>query len=302
MILSGKEVSKAVAARVKKQVDIISGQHNLTPGLAVVLIGNDPASQVYVNSKAKKCLQLGIHSAKHELPEDATQEDVINVVEQLNNDPAIHGILVQSPPPPQINERAVIETINPQKDVDCFHPYNVGKLLIGDADGFLPCTPAGVMEILEYYGIETSGKHAVVLGRSNIVGKPMAILLSRKAKHANCTVTLCHSRTADLPSVTRQGDILVAAIGRAEIVTADMVKEGAVVIDVGINRVDDPEAKRGYRLVGDVAYEEVSAKASAITPVPGGVGPMTIAMLMQNTIIACCLQHGIAVPTVSTQA
>ncbi len=298
MILSGKEVSKAVAARVQAQVETLNSQHGLTPGLAVVLVGDDPASRVYVNSKAKKCLKLGIHSAKHELPADATQEDVLELVEQLNHDDAIHGILVQSPPPKQIDERAVIETIDPAKDVDCFHPVNVGRMLIGDEDGFVPCTPAGIVEILKYYKVETSGKHAVILGRSNIVGKPMAALLSRKADYANCTVTMCHSRTADLAGMCRQADILVAAIGRPEMVTADFVKDGAVVIDVGINRVDDPGAKRGYRLVGDVAFDEVSAKASAITPVPGGVGPMTIAMLMQNTVVGCCRQHGVALPQV----
>ncbi len=300
MIMKGKEVSQTVCARVKSQVEALKSRHGLQPGLAVVLVGEDPASAVYVKSKAKKCEELGIYSARHDLPTEATQEEVLAVVNQLNNDPQIHGVLVQSPPPPQIDERALIEAINPAKDVDCFHPQNVGKMLIGDEGGFVPCTPAGIMEILKYYQIETVGKHAVVLGRSNIVGKPMAVLLSRKSQHANCTVTICHSRTADLAAMTRQADILIAAIGRAAMVSADMVKEGVVVVDVGINRVADPAAKRGYRLIGDVAFEEVSEKAAAITPVPGGVGPMTIAMLMQNTITACCHQHGIAGDTLAS--
>jgi len=206
----------------------------------------------------------------------------------------VHGILVQSPTPKQIDERAVTEALSPVKDVDCFHPYNVGKLLIGDEDGFLPCTPNGVMEMIKHYDIETSGKHAVVLGRSNIVGKPMAVLLGRKGEHANCTVTVCHSRTQRLNDICAQADILVAAIGRANFVTADMVKQGAVVIDVGINRVDDASRERGYRLVGDVDFERVAEKCSYITPVPGGVGPMTIAMLLQNTVTACKLQHDIS--------
>ncbi len=299
MILDGKAVAQSVFDRVATQTEALKRDHGLTPGLAVVLIGDDPASRVYVNMKEKRSKKYGLHSAKHVLPEDATQSDVIGLVEQLNNDPAIHGILVQSPPPPQIDERQVIEAINPKKDVDCFHPTNVGAMLIGDEDGFVPCTPAGVMEILKYYDIETSGKHAVILGRSNIVGKPMAVLLSRKGDYANCTVTICHSRTKDLPAMTREADILIAAIGRAEMVTADMVKDGVVVIDVGINRIDDPEAKKGYRLVGDVAYDEVSQKASAITPVPGGVGPMTIAMLLQNTITACCGLNGIDISSLN---
>lgn len=292
MLLEGKVVAEAVSVRVRAQVQALA-KRGLKPGLVVVLVGRDPASQVYVNSKAKKCLELGLHSAKHELPESTTQAELLKLVDQLNHDPAIHGILVQSPPPKHLDERAVIEAISPAKDVDCFHPENVGRLLIGDEGGFLPCTPAGVMEILKHYKIQTAGRHAVVLGRSNIVGKPMAVLLSRKGKYADCTVTICHSRTVDLPAMARQADILVAAIGKPEMVTADMVKPGAVVIDVGINRVADPLAKGGYRLVGDVAFAAVKDRASAITPVPGGVGPMTIAMLMQNAVLACCRQHGI---------
>ena len=296
-ILDGKEVSNFVIERVGKQVKSLNEKHTIQPGLAVVLIGEDPASQVYVNMKVKKCEALSIYSEKHSLEADASQDDVINLVKQLNADPKINGILVQSPPPPHIDEREIIDTVAAERDVDCFHPTNVGKMLIGDEDGFVPCTPAGVMEIIKYYGIETSGMHAVVIGRSNIVGKPMQALLSRKGRHANCTVTMCHSGTKDLASIVSQGDLIVAAVGRPEIISGDMVKEGAIVIDVGINRVDDPAAKRGYRLVGDVDFEAASARASAITPVPGGVGPMTIAMLMQNTVTACCQQNNIDINT-----
>ena len=236
-------------------------------------------------------MQGGFHSSTFDIT--YRTEHLKNGVNQLNNDPKINGILVQSPPPPQINEREIIETINPLKDVDCFHPLNVGNMLIGDCEGFVPCTPAGVMEMLKFYDIETSGKHAVVIGRSNIVGKPMQALLSQKGKHANCTVTMCHSGTKDLVAMVKQADIVVAAVGRPEIIKGDMIKENAVVIDVGINRVDDASRKRGYRLVGDVDYAAACEKASAVTPVPGGVGVMTIAMLMQNTITACCLQNEI---------
>lgn len=215
------------------------------------------------------------------------------LIDELNADDAINGILVQSPPPAHIDEQAVIEAIDPKKDVDCFHPENDGRVLIGDSDGIAPCTPAGVVEILKYYDIQTSGKHAVIVGRSNIVGKPMAALLVQKADYANSTVTICHSRSSDLAGIVRLGDIVIAAVGRPEMITGDMIKEGAVVIDVGINRIDDPDSPKGYRLVGDVAYDEAAAKASAITPVPGGVGPMTIAMLLENTIKACCRQNGI---------
>ena len=296
-VLSGKEVSSFVKDRVKGQVLKLKEQ-GLQPGLAVVIIGDDPASHVYVNSKVKTCEELGIYSIKEQLPSETSQEEVLKVVRELNNNPKIHGILVQSPPPKHIDERTIIETISPEKDVDCFHPQNVGNMLIGDEDGFVPCTPAGVIEILKYYHLKTAGKHAVVLGRSNIVGKPMVALLARRGDYADCTVTICHSRTQNLEEITKQADVLIAAIGKPEFVTADMVKDGAVVVDVGINRIDAPEKKRGFRLVGDVAYEEVASKASAITPVPGGVGPMTIAMLMQNTITACCQQYNTEIPEV----
>ena len=293
-LIDGKATSKLIDAETASDVAQLRDTHGVQPGLAVVIVGDDPASHVYVNSKVKRSTKLGLHSVKHELPADTTQEQLLAVIEDLNNDPAIHGILVQSPPPPQIDERGVIEAINPAKDVDCFHPYNVGKLLIGDADGLLPCTPAGIVELLARGGHETSGKHAVVIGRSNLVGKPLAALLARKANPGNCTVTLCHSRTQDLPGICRQADILVAAIGRANFVTADMVKPGAIVIDVGINSIDDATRKRVYRLVGDVDFEGVAPIAGAITPVPGGVGPMTITMLMRNTVTACKQIHGIA--------
>ena len=265
-----------------------------TPGLAVVLVGDDPASRAYVRSKDKMCLELGMHSVKHELPATTSQADLIAIVQQLNADPAIHGILVQSPPPPHIDERAVIEAIDPRKDVDGFHPLNVAKLTLGDPDGFVPCTPLGCQRLLIESGIETAGANVVVLGRSMIVGKPMALLLMAKGPGGDATVTVAHSRTRDLPAVCRTADILIAAIGRPEFVRADFVKDGAVVIDVGINRVDDSALPKGYRLTGDVAFAEVAPKCRAITPVPGGVGPMTIAMLMANTIASCRRFAGVA--------
>lgn len=282
-IIDGKAVAAQVLAECGSEIEALKAK-GVTPGLAVVLVGEDPASKVYVGSKVRKCAELGLHSKKIELPVDATQQDVLAVVEQLNVDPAIHGILVQSPPPPQIDEEAIVRAINPAKDVDGFHPENVAKLALEDPTGFVPCTPAGCMRLLKEAGVETSGAEAVVIGRSMIVGKPMALLLM--SKDGNATVTVAHSRTKDLAEVCRRADIVVAAIGRPEFVTADMVKDGAAVIDVGINRVEDASAKRGYRLVGDVAYDEVAPKCSAITPVPGGVGPMTIAMLISNTVQA----------------
>ncbi len=259
----------------------------ITPGLAVVLVGEDPGSAAYVRAKDKKCQELGMHSVKHELPATTSQADVIALVRQLNADPAIHGILVQSPPPPHIDERAVVEAIDPRKDVDGFHPVNVAKLVLGDADAFVPCTPLGCQRLLIEAGIETRGANVVVLGRSMIVGKPMALLLMNKGPGGDATVTVAHSRTRDLAAVCRSADILIAAIGQPEFVKADMVREGAVVIDVGINRVADPGSPKGSKLVGDVAFDEVAPKCRAITPVPGGVGPMTIAMLIANTITSC---------------
>ena len=282
-VIDGKAVSAAVLEECRTEVEQLKAG-GVTPGLAVVLVGEDPASQVYVGSKVRTCGELGLHSRKIELPTETTQEELLKVVEDLNADPSIHGILVQSPPPPQIDEEAVVRAIDPRKDVDGFHPENVAKLALEDSTGFVPCTPAGCMRLLSEAGVETKGANAVVIGRSMIVGKPMALLLM--AKGVDATVTVAHSRSRDLPAICRGADIVIAAVGRPEMVTADWVKEGAVVIDVGINRVEDPSKKRGYRLTGDVAYDEVEPKCAAITPVPGGVGPMTIAMLMKNTLKA----------------
>lgn len=293
-IIDGRSTAKKVNKETAVKVEELKNKHGVVPGLAVVIVGEDPASKVYVNMKVKKCTQLGIHSDKRVLPEDASQEDVLAVVDELNNNDKIHGILVQSPPPPQINEAAIVDAIDPDKDVDCFHARNVGKMLLGEKDGFEPCTPAGIMQLLKRYKIDPEGKHAVIIGRSSIVGKPMMSLLVQKAEGANATVTVCHSRTQNMPELIRQGDIVIAAIGKPEFLTADMVKDGALVIDVGINRVDAPEREKGYKLVGDVAYNEVSEKASYITPVPGGVGPMTIAMLLRNAVKACKMLNGIA--------
>jgi len=282
----------AIAARVRARVAAEAAElatHGVVPGLTVVLVGDDPASAVYVASKEKACHEAGMLGETIRLPATTTQAELLAVVDRLNADPAVHGILVQMPVPRQIDAQAVIRRIDPAKDVDGFHPVNAGKVLIGDPDAFAPCTPAGVQVLLTESGIETAGKEAVILGRSTIVGKPMAALLMQAGRGADCTVTVCHSRTRDLAAHTRRADILIAAIGKPEMVTADMVKAGAVVIDVGINRVDDPTAKRGYRIVGDVRFEEVRAVASHLTPVPGGVGPMTIAMLLANTVRAACL-------------
>lgn len=285
--IDGKAVAEKVLSECKEAIDDLKSK-GVTPGLAVVLVGDDPASKVYVGSKVRKCAELGLFSRKIELPADATQDEVLAVVEELNADDRIHGILVQSPPPQQIDEEAIVRAIDPAKDVDGFHPENVAKLALEDSTGFVPCTPAGCMRLLKEAGVETSGAEAVVIGRSMIVGKPMALLLM--SKEGNATVTVAHSRTKDLAEVCRRADIIVAAIGRPGFVTADMVKDGAAVIDVGINRVDDASAKRGYRIVGDVDYDAVAPKCSAITPVPGGVGPMTIAMLISNTVKAASQQ------------
>ncbi len=282
-IIDGKKVAADVLEKCAGEITELKSQ-GITPGLAVVLVGEDPASKVYVNSKVRKCGELGIHSEKIVLSREATQEEVLDTVKNLNEDPRIHGILVQSPPPPQIDEEAIVRAIDPAKDVDGFHPENVAKLALEDPTGFVPCTPAGCMELLRSAGIKTSGANAVVVGRSMIVGKPMALLLM--ARGSDATVTVAHSRSKDLPGICRQADIIVAAVGSPEFITDDYVKEGAVVIDVGINRVDDAEAKKGYRLCGDVDYASVAPQCSAITPVPGGVGPMTIALLMKNTIKA----------------
>jgi methylenetetrahydrofolate dehydrogenase (NADP+)/methenyltetrahydrofolate cyclohydrolase len=282
-VIDGKSVAAAVLEECRAEVLELKAR-GITPGLAVVLVGEDPASQVYVGSKVRTCGDLGIYSRKIELPAATTQDELLAVVRELNADPAIHGILVQSPPPKHIDEEAVIRALDPRKDVDGFHPENVAKLVLEDKSGFVPCTPAGCMRLLAAAGVKTAGAEAVVIGRSMIVGKPMALLLM--AKGSDATVTVAHSRSRDLPALCRRADIVIAAVGRPEMVKADWVKDGAVVIDVGINRVADPSKKSGFRLVGDVAYAEVAPKCSAITPVPGGVGPMTIALLMKNTLQA----------------
>ena len=280
-LIDGKMTAAAVREDVAAQVRQMQEDTGITPGLAVVIVGNDPASRTYVNNKKKYCAEVGIYSEEYALPEETTQEELLELVRKLNEKPDIDGILVQLPLPKHLNEKAVIEAIRPDKDVDAFHPSNVGRIMIGDYH-FLPCTPAGIMELLARAGIEVSGKRCVVIGRSNIVGKPMSMLLL----HRHGTVTICHSRTQDLAEVCRRADILVAAVGKAGFITPDMVKEGAVVIDVGINR--NAEGK----VCGDVA-PEVMEKASYMTPVPGGAGPMTITMLMKNTLKAAKLQHGI---------
>ncbi|MBQ2932921.1 MAG: bifunctional methylenetetrahydrofolate dehydrogenase/methenyltetrahydrofolate cyclohydrolase FolD [Clostridia bacterium] len=273
-ILSGKVVSARIKENLTKEIADLKA-NGILPGLAVIIVGEDPASKVYVGRKEAMCTELGMHSEKFALPENTTQDQLLELVEKLNNDDKIHGILVQLPLPKHLDEKAVINNIRPEKDVDAFHPVNVGKIMIGDYD-FVPCTPAGIMELIAESGVEVEGKTCVVVGRSNIVGKPMSMLLL----HKNGTVTTCHSRTKNLAEVVKTADILVAAVGKANFITADMVKPGAVVIDVGMNRLEDG------RLVGDVDFEAVEKIAGAITPVPGGVGPMTIAMLMKNTFTA----------------
>jgi methylenetetrahydrofolate dehydrogenase (NADP+)/methenyltetrahydrofolate cyclohydrolase len=285
-LIEGRTIAEKVYAELRGEIAELR-RNGRTPGLAVVLVGDNPASRAYVRSKDKMCRDLGLHSVKLELPADTTQDALLERVGELNRDPAIHGILVQSPPPKHIDEAAIIRAIDPAKDVDGFHPMNVAKLALGDDSGFVPCTPLGCQRLLIESGIEIAGEHVVILGRSMIVGKPLALLLMRKGKGGDATVTVVHSRSRRLAEITRSADILIAAIGQPEFVRAEHVREGAVVIDVGINRVDDPTMERGYRLVGDVAFAEVSDKVSAITPVPGGVGPMTIAMLMANTVRAC---------------
>lgn len=284
-LIDGRVIAEKVYVDLRNDIAQLKAR-GITPGLAVVLVGDDPASRAYVRSKDKMCRELGLHSLKLELPASTTQNELLNRVEELNGDTKIHGILVQSPPPAQIDEAAIVRALDPRKDVDGFHPENVAKLVLDDSSGFVPCTPLGVQRLLIESKVEITGAHVVILGRSMIVGKPLALLLMQKKVNANATVTVVHSRSRNLSEITRSADIIVAAIGRAGFLKADHLRDGVVVIDVGINRVDDPVAERGYRLVGDVAFDEVSRKASAITPVPGGVGPMTIAMLMSNTVKA----------------
>jgi len=284
-LIDGRGIAEKVYVALRAQIAELKSK-GITPGLAVVLVGGDPASRAYVRSKDKMSRELGLHSVKLELLASTSQSELLKSVEELNRDPKVHGILVQSPLPKQIDEAAIVRALDPRKDVDGFHPLNVAKLAMGDATGFVPCTPLGVQRLLIETGIDIAGAHVVVLGRSMIVGKPVALLLMQKAKGGDATVTVAHSRTKNLEEVTRSADILIAAIGQAHFVRAAYVREGAVVIDVGINRVEDKMNERGYRLVGDVAFDEVAPKAKAITPVPGGVGPMTIAMLMSNTVKA----------------
>jgi methylenetetrahydrofolate dehydrogenase (NADP+)/methenyltetrahydrofolate cyclohydrolase len=284
-LLDGKAMGHAIRQEVATEVAALKTA-GITPGLAVVLVGEDPASQVYVRSKGKACEEAGMHSVTIRLPATASQDELLATIDRLNADRTIHGMLVQLPLPKAIDSELVLRRIDPRKDVDGFHPENVGKLVTGDPTAFRPATPYGVQQMLVRSGIETKGAHAVIVGRSNIVGKPMANLLIQQGTGGDATVTVCHSRSRDLPALTRQADILIVAIGKPEFLTADMVRPGVVVIDVGINRVEDPSREKGYRLCGDVDFEPVAALASAITPVPGGVGPMTIAMLLKNTLQA----------------
>lgn len=289
-ILDGRALSEAIKGEIADEVRDWVTAGNPAPHLAAVLIGEDGASRTYVDHKVRSCARVGFESTLIQRPADITQEELLEIVHGLNDDPAIDGFIVQLPLPDHLDAHAVIEAVDPAKDVDGFHPINMGNLALG-LPGFVPATPAGIMTMLERSGIDTQGKHAVVIGRSSIVGTPMSLLLSRSGQPGNCTVTLCHSRTVDLAGHCREADILVAAVGRPEMVKADMVKEGAVVIDVGITRVEDPSAKRGYRLKGDVDYADVAPHCSWITPVPGGVGPMTIVSLLRNTLTAARAKH-----------
>ncbi len=284
LILSGKPVAKSLKQELQTRVKRLA-ERGVQPGLAAVLVGENPASQVYVASKERQARKLGLKSVVYKLPADTSQAQVLQLIEELNRDSSIHGILVQLPLPAQLDSDIILNSVDPDKDVDGFHPWNMGLLALGKP-AFVPCTPAGILAILKHYGISTVGKHVVILGRSRIVGTPLALLLSRKSEHGNATVTICHSVTTDLAYHTRQADILIAAIGKPHMITAEMVKEGVVVVDVGINRVPDSEQEKGYRLVGDVNFAAVAPKTTAITPVPGGVGPMTITMLLANTITA----------------
>ncbi|HOV61919.1 MAG TPA: bifunctional methylenetetrahydrofolate dehydrogenase/methenyltetrahydrofolate cyclohydrolase FolD [Candidatus Hydrogenedentes bacterium] len=284
VLIDGKKIAEQVLEECQHTAQALI-ERGVTPGLAVVLVGDNPASKVYVRSKRQTCEKLGIRSFAYDLPADISERKLLDLIDELNNHSEVHGILVQMPLPPHIREQRVLNTLDPAKDVDGFHPVNTGKLLNGE-ECFVPCTPAGCQELLVRYGFSPRGKHVVIIGRSNIVGKPLAALLVQKSPDADATVTICHSRTTNLPDITHQADILVAAIGVPEFVKPDMVREGVVVIDVGINRVVDPTSPKGYRLVGDVDFEGVRPRAAAITPVPGGVGPMTIAMLMRNTLRA----------------
>lgn len=292
-ILSGKELAEVMRQEMQMEVAELKSKHDIIPGLAVILIGDDPASMSYVRGKERACEKVGLMSKGYKFDSDYSEEKLLKLIDELNREPKIHGILVQLPLPKHINEEKVIYSINPDKDVDGFHPVNTGRMMIG-APGFLPCTPHGIQQILLRNDIKIEGQHVVIVGRSNIVGKPLAMILVQKNPGANATVTICHTRTKNIAQVTQTADILVAAVGRPHTVNADMVKDGVVVIDVGVNRVEDKSKKKGYRLIGDVDFEEVSEKATAITPVPGGVGPMTITMLLKNTILSAKRHAGLA--------
>ncbi len=290
-IIDGKKVAQDIRKELKAEVSRLK-EKDIVPGLGVILVGEDPASQSYVKSKEKACEKLGIYSDDNRLSVETSQEDLLALIEKMNKDPKINGILVQLPLPDHLNEAEVLMAIDPAKDVDGFHPVNVGKMVVGE-ECFLPCTPHGVVQLLARSGVKIEGSRVAVVGRSNIVGKPVANMLLQKKENGNATVTICHTRTKNLADITRQADVIIAAAGRPNTITADMVKEGAAVIDVGVNRVDDPASKRGYRLVGDVDFEAVKEKAGLITPVPGGVGPMTITMLLYNTVESAKKAHGI---------
>jgi methylenetetrahydrofolate dehydrogenase (NADP+)/methenyltetrahydrofolate cyclohydrolase len=292
-VLSGEEVAREMREEMKQEVEELKSAHGIIPGLGVVMVGDNPASKSYIRGKRRACDGIGIHSVEHNAPADTPTRDIIAIVQQLNADPDIHGILVQLPLPDGLDESEVLNAVDPDKDVDGLHPVNLGRLLRGE-QGFIPCTPHGVQQILLRGGIDVAGKHVVVVGRSVLVGKPLANLLLKKGPGANATVTVCHTGTSDLSAFTRQADILIVAAGRPSTITADMVREGAVVIDVGVNQVEDTTRKRGYRLVGDVDFDSVRQTASVITPVPGGVGPMTITMLLYNTILSSKRANGLA--------
>lgn len=285
-LIDGKKIASLVKQELADEVSRMKAAGKKTPHLVAVLVGNDPASETYVASKVKACQEVGFKSTEMRYSADITEEQVLAIVDKLNNDADVDGYIVQLPLPEHISEQKVLLAINPDKDVDGFHPFNIGKMVTG-LPTYLPATPAGILELLKRYDIPTQGKHCVVVGRSNIVGTPMSILMSRKEKYANCTVTMCHSRTINIKDITLQADILIVALGKPHFITADMVKEGAVVIDVGIHRVPSDKTKSGFRLVGDVDFDNVAPLCSYITPVPGGVGPMTIVSLLQNTLMAC---------------
>lgn len=290
-LIDGNTIAQTIRTELSAEITRLKEQFQTTPGLAVILVGENPASQSYVRGKNKACRDMGMYSEQHTLPTATTEREVLQLIDQLNHASNIHGILVQSPLPEHLNEETITRAILPTKDVDGLHPMNMGQLLIGEP-GFKPCTPYGIQKMLVYSGILIEGRHVVVVGRSNLVGKPIAAILMQKQPNANATVTLCHSRTKNLAEFTRQADILIAAIGQPEMITADMVSPHAVVIDVGINRVEDPSKPKGYKLVGDVKFDDVSQKCQAITPVPGGVGPMTVTMLLYNTVQAAKIAAG----------